>query len=60
MAFSEGPRTCIGKHLALLESKILLVKLLQRYEKVKENQERVITLGIVQSLDNSEVTITKA
>ena len=32
--FSAGARTCIGKHLALLESKIGLIKFLRRYEKI--------------------------
>lgn len=32
--FSAGARTCIGKHLALLENKIALVKFLKRYEKI--------------------------
>lgn len=30
--FIEGPRNCLGQHLALLESKIVLGLLLQRYE----------------------------
>lgn len=32
VGFSGGPRTCIGKHLAYLESKIALIKLVKRYE----------------------------
>jgi cytochrome P450 len=32
--FSSGPRNCIGQHLALLESKIALVSLLHRYNKI--------------------------
>ena len=32
--FSAGARTCIGKHLALLDSKIALIKLLKRYKKI--------------------------
>lgn len=32
LGFSAGLRSCIGKQLALLESKIALIKLLMRYE----------------------------
>lgn len=41
--FSAGARTCIGKHLAMLESKIIVVKLLMRYKdlKLKEPNVRV-------------------
>ena len=33
MGFSAGSRGCIGKHLALLESKIGLIKFMKRYNK---------------------------
>lgn len=32
--FSAGPRTCIGKHLAMIESKIGLIKFMKRYKRV--------------------------
>ena len=32
--FSGGGRTCIGKHLALLEAKIGLIKFLKRYSQI--------------------------
>ena len=34
LGFSAGPRSCIGKNLALMEMKIMTIKLLMRYEKV--------------------------
>jgi cytochrome P450 len=32
--FGGGARSCIGKHLALLEAKISLVKFMKRYSKI--------------------------
>lgn len=32
--FSAGGRTCIGKHLAMLESKIALIEFVKRYSSV--------------------------
>lgn len=32
--FSAGARSCIGKHLAMLDSKIALTKFLKRYSKI--------------------------
>ena len=32
--FNGGARTCIGKHLALTESKIALIKFMKRYKKI--------------------------
>ena len=32
LPFLEGPRNCLGQHLSLLESKIVLALLTQRYE----------------------------
>ena len=34
MGFSAGQRSCIGKQLALLDSKIAVVKYLKRYSKI--------------------------
>lgn len=36
LAFSSGPRSCIGKNLAILQSKIAVIKFLQRYKNLKE------------------------
>ena len=32
--FSAGGRSCIGKHLAMIESKIALIKFLKRYSEI--------------------------
>lgn len=33
--FSAGARTCIGKHLVMIESKIGLIKFMKRCKKIK-------------------------
>ena len=33
--FSAGARACIGKHLAIVESKIGLIKFMKRYKKIR-------------------------
>jgi len=36
--FSAGPRNCLGQHLAMIETKIILIKLLQKFDfKLCEN-----------------------
>ena len=39
--FGGGARTCIGKHLARLESKIGLIKVLKRYSKIELPVEKI-------------------
>ena len=47
IGFSAGPRSCFGKSLAFLESKIFLVKLLKRYHKIEVPRDRVIRMNYV-------------
>jgi cytochrome P450 len=35
MGFGARPRGCIGKHLALLASKIAIINLVKRYESIE-------------------------
>ena len=39
--FSAGARSCIGKHLALLNAKIGLIKFMKRYETIVPLQKDV-------------------
>ena len=36
MMFSGGPRGCIGRNLALIEMKVLMIKMIQRYSSCEE------------------------
>ena len=47
VGFSAGPRTCIGKHLALLESKIGLIKFMKRYELELPVKEIELSLKLI-------------
>lgn len=35
MIFSGGPRSCTGKHLAMTEMKVMAIKFMQRYSKLR-------------------------
>ena len=34
MIFSGGPRSCLGKNLAITEMKVMMIKIMQRYENI--------------------------
>lgn len=39
LGFSAGPRSCIGKQLALLQSKITIVKMIKRYAEIESPKD---------------------
>lgn len=58
--FSGGPRTCIGKHLAYLESKIALIKFMRRYDNFtlpKKNYK--MQAKFLYEPEQMEMTVTK-
>ena len=61
MVFSVGPRSCIGKNLALTELKIMIVKFMQRYnlEPGKSVGERGIDLPFALQIKNRKTILTR-
>ena len=61
LTFSGGPRGCIGKNLALTEAKVMMIKFMQRYEKLFEPgiKERSYQMILTMHIQNTEVEITK-
>ncbi|CAF2032873.1 unnamed protein product [Brassica napus] len=48
LAFNSGPRTCLGKHLAITQMKTVVVEILQNYEvKVIKGQKIEPVLGFI-------------
>ena len=43
LPFIEGPRNCLGQHLALLESKMVVALLLQRFSFEMADNEAIVT-----------------
>ncbi|KAL0891710.1 hypothetical protein Bca101_015693 [Brassica carinata] len=68
LAFNSGPRTCLGKHLAIIQMKMVAVEILQNYDvKVIKGQKIEPVLGVlvrlhriydcsVEVLENSNLT----
>ena len=51
MAFSIGPRGCLGKQLAMLESKIAVIKFMMRYKQIEKIKERAISFMFLEQFD---------
>jgi cytochrome P450 len=58
--FSSGARNCIGQHLAILEAKIVLIKLLSRYELTIEKPDEIhLKLGFLASPTQFKTTVVR-
>jgi cytochrome P450 len=58
-SFSGGPRSCLGKSLALLESKVATIKFLQRYDNLNEEQEREFMTTVSMRIKKSMANFTR-
>ena len=61
LTFSGGPRGCIGKNLALTESKVMMIIFLKRYEKIfeLEKEKRAFEMLLTVHIKNSKVQVTR-
>nr|QWK52310.1 cytochrome P450 96A2-1 [Isatis tinctoria] len=61
LAFNSGPRTCLGKHLAITQMKTVAVEILRNYDlKVIKGQKIEPALGFILSMKHGlRVTVTK-
>nr|QWK52380.1 cytochrome P450 96A2-2 [Isatis tinctoria] len=61
LAFNSGPRTCLGKHLAMTQMKIVAMEILQNYDiKVMKGQKIEPVLGFIFSMKHGlRISITK-
>ncbi len=58
--FGGGARTCIGKPLAIIQSKIALIKFMKRYKKIQNPEgpiKMVLKLVITPEYFKSKMTI---
>jgi cytochrome P450 len=62
LTFSGGPRGCIGKNLALTESRVMMIKFLKRYGSLVEPgiKERAYRMLLTIHIPNSEVVLTRS
>ena len=56
MPFGFGPRGCIGMRLALLEAKIALIELLQRYTFIRAPETEVLWQAVATIMHNQSLT----
>ncbi|KAG2244522.1 hypothetical protein Bca52824_093609 [Brassica carinata] len=61
LAFNSGPRTCLGKHLAITQMKMVVVEILQNYDvEVIKGQKIKPVLGYILSMKHGlRVTVAK-
>ena len=59
LAFAGGPRACIGRYLALIESKIIMVKFLKEYQGIRELNKRVYSSSLSYTIENPMAELTK-
>lgn len=58
--FGGGARTCIGKHLAIIQSKIALIKFMKRYKKIQNPEgpvKMILKFIYTPEYFNSKMTI---
>ena len=62
--FSGGPRSCMGKNLAHIEMKVMMIKFFRRYKNLIEHgckqEGRAYDLKLVYCVKDSSVTLTRA
>jgi len=61
MIFSGGPRSCIGRSVALTNIKVMLIKFMKRYANVAELdlKERAYEFIVTYCIKNTESVVTK-
>merc|ERR1712228_253740 len=53
LAFNISPRLCLGRHVAIMEAKLVTIRLLQKYTfKAVENQKVIKQLAFVLNMEN--------
>ena len=59
MIFSTGSRVCIGKTFAQMEIRVMMIKLMQRYQKVEERglNEREIDFSFTLDIKDTQVNL---
>ena len=64
MVFSGGPRNCIGKTLALANSKVFIIKFLRRYsnlieEGIQDGKKRAFDYKLLYHVRNTQATLIR-